>query len=139
MTRLKSTLTSPVWMPCSFAAPRISSITSAEFSSAFDGMHPQLRHTPPGRSRSTIATFIFSCEARIAATYPPGPEPMIARSYRELAKTRSSQKRWVIVRAIKVWQKGWRSNQKTCGIFQKSLELLQEAGAGDTVDDAMIA
>src|SRR5512139_1608395 len=43
-------------------------------------MHPQLTHTPPGRSRSTTATRIPSWAARIAATYPPGPAPITTRS-----------------------------------------------------------
>ena len=56
------------------------SIVSAELSKALEGIHPQLRQTPPGRSRSITATRILSWLARIAATYPPGPEPITTRS-----------------------------------------------------------
>src|SRR5208282_1621451 len=41
--------------------------------------------------RSITATRILSCAARIAATYPPGPEPITTRSYREFAKINSFQ------------------------------------------------
>src|SRR5947209_20489358 len=44
-------------------------------------MHPQLRQIPPSNSRSTIAVLSPSWAARIAATYPPGPEPRTMRSY----------------------------------------------------------
>src|SRR5688572_18052582 len=54
--------------------------TSALRSSALVGMHPQFRHTPPGRSSSTAATERPSCAHRIAATYPPGPVPTTATS-----------------------------------------------------------
>src|SRR4030095_16160374 len=43
-------------------------------------MQPTFRHVPPRNSRSTQATFIPSCAARMAATYPPGPAPMTIRS-----------------------------------------------------------
>src|SRR5207244_7004054 len=49
-------------------------------SNALDGIQPTLRHVPPRNSRSTQATFIPSCAARMAATYPPGPAPMTMRS-----------------------------------------------------------
>jgi len=42
-----------------------------------------LRQRPPTRSFSITAVFIPSCAARIAATYPPGPEPMTMQSYEE--------------------------------------------------------
>ena len=42
--------------------------SSAFFSSALLGMQPTLRHTPPQYCFSTTATFLPSCEARIAAT-----------------------------------------------------------------------
>jgi hypothetical protein len=41
---------------------------SAERSSAFVGMQPQLEQMPARCSRSTIAVFRPSCAARIAAT-----------------------------------------------------------------------
>ena len=44
-------------------------------------MQPRCRQVPPSRlSFSTMAVFSPSCPARIAATYPPGPEPMITTS-----------------------------------------------------------
>jgi hypothetical protein len=45
-----------------------------------DGIQPQFRHTPPSASRSTIAVRSPSCPARIAATYPPGPDPSTTTS-----------------------------------------------------------
>jgi len=50
-------------------------------SSDFDGMQPTLRQVPPSvASFSTTATFMPSCAARTAQTYPPGPVPMTTRS-----------------------------------------------------------
>ena len=46
------------------------------FKSALEGIHPTFKQTPPIHSRSMIATFWPTCAARIAATYPPGPEPI---------------------------------------------------------------
>src|SRR6202521_4534095 len=43
-------------------------------------MQPQLRQTPPRYARSTIAVLNPSCAARMAVTYPPGPEPMMMMS-----------------------------------------------------------
>ena len=54
--------------------------TSAFLSNALLGIHPQFKHTPPTSSFSIIAVFNPSCAARIAATYPPGPAPIIMRS-----------------------------------------------------------
>ena len=52
------------------------------WSSALVGMQPRSVHTPPSLdSFSMIRTERLSWAARIAATYPPGPEPMIATSY----------------------------------------------------------
>src|SRR6185436_3543347 len=51
-------------------------------SRAFVGMQPQLRHVPPRTgARSTTAVRSPSCAARIAATYPPVPEPITTTSY----------------------------------------------------------
>src|SRR5262245_16065495 len=51
-------------------------------SSALVGMHPQIRHVPPSAfCFSTTATFRPSCDARIAATYPPVPAPITTTSY----------------------------------------------------------
>ena len=44
------------------------STSSAPQRRAFEGTHPQLRQTPPGRSRSMTATLRSSWAARIAAT-----------------------------------------------------------------------
>src|SRR5699024_9643338 len=48
---------------------------------AFVGIHPRCRHVPPNSAFSTKATCIPSCDARIAAAYPPIPPPRTARSY----------------------------------------------------------
>jgi hypothetical protein len=48
-----------------------------------EGIHPTLRQVPPNEPRpSTQVTFMPSCPALIAATYPPGPPPITTRSYR---------------------------------------------------------
>ena len=60
--------------------PASSNISEA-CSSAFDGMQPTLRQVPPSVAFfSTTATFMPSCAARTAQTYPPGPVPMTTRS-----------------------------------------------------------
>src|SRR3954465_1419332 len=56
-------------------------MASADFRRALVGMQPQFRQMPPARSRSLQATLKPSCEARMAATYPPGPAPTTTRSY----------------------------------------------------------
>src|SRR5688572_10056303 len=49
--------------------------------SALVGMQPQLRHVPPRTgARSTTAVLRPSCAARMAATYPPVPEPITMTS-----------------------------------------------------------
>src|SRR5690606_24431350 len=57
---------------------------SAFFRSAFEGMQPTLRHTPPQYFSSMIATERPSCALRTAATYPPGAAapstPMMAHT-----------------------------------------------------------
>ena len=71
-----SRVETPTSAPC-----RASSSRSAVWSRALVGMQPRSVQTPPSRgSFSTIRTDMPSCAARIAATYPPGPEPMIATS-----------------------------------------------------------
>src|SRR6186997_3152710 len=50
--------------------------------SAFDGMQPTFRHTPPGCSRSTTTVFTPSCPRRMPHTYPPGPLPITTASAR---------------------------------------------------------
>ena len=52
-----------------------------ELSKDFDGIHPTFRQVPPKELYfSIIAVFIPNWAQRIAATYPPGPEPIIATS-----------------------------------------------------------
>ena len=54
---------SPAWL-----ISLVSAITLAACSSAFDGMQPTLRHTPPsGPRESTITTFLPRSAARNAA------------------------------------------------------------------------
>src|SRR5258705_9657448 len=53
-------------------------------------MQPQLRQTPPSvGASSTIAVDSPSCAARMAETYPPGPEPITTRSYDFIARSPS--------------------------------------------------
>src|SRR5690554_4190592 len=55
---------------------------SVESNNALLGIHPTLRQVPPNRSYfSIIAVFKPNCAQRIAATYPPGPEPIMVTSY----------------------------------------------------------
>ena len=76
MSRRTSRVATPTSAPW-----RASSRRSAVCRSALVGMHPQSVQTPPSRgSFSTMRTDSPSCAARIAATYPPGPEPMMMRS-----------------------------------------------------------
>src|SRR6476620_7222031 len=75
----KSIDASPVMPNLSFSCVMMCA-SSALRSSAFDGMHPTLRHTPPQYFASTTAARRPSWEARIAATYPPGPAPRTTTS-----------------------------------------------------------
>ena len=43
-------------------------------------MQPQFRQTPPNSDFSMMAVFKPNWEARIAATYPPGPLPITIKS-----------------------------------------------------------
>ena len=53
--------------------------TLATCNSAFDGMHPRYKQTPPGLAASSInVTFSPRSAARNAAAYPPGPPPITA-------------------------------------------------------------
>ena len=70
----KSIVASPLIPKVSFSFVMMCAI-SALRSSAFDGMHPTFRQTPPQYFSSTTATDLPSCAARMAATYPPGPAP----------------------------------------------------------------
>src|SRR3954451_676891 len=76
---LKSIVASPVIPNLSFSCSRMCA-SSALRSSALDGMQPTLRHTPPQYCFSITPTFRPSCEARMAATYPPGPAPRTTTS-----------------------------------------------------------
>src|SRR5262245_63381004 len=67
----------PCWARSSFALQK----SSLDSKRALLGMQPMRRQVPPRScSFSTQATFRPSCAARIAATYPPGPAPMMTRS-----------------------------------------------------------
>src|SRR6202012_2489376 len=46
--------------------------------SALDGTQSVSTHAPPSPSRSASVTWAPSCAATSAASYPPGPPPMIA-------------------------------------------------------------
>src|SRR5713226_7043630 len=74
-------LNSPTSMPNSLAFLKYS-YTSAWCSSTFVGMQPTCRQVPP-RKPSFSMTTVFNphSEARMAVWYPPGPLPIIARSY----------------------------------------------------------
>src|SRR5262245_23217607 len=67
----------PWWAKSSLALQN----SSLDSKRALLGMHPMRRHVPPRScSFSTQATFRPSCAARMAATYPPGPAPVMTRS-----------------------------------------------------------
>src|ERR1700730_4367443 len=83
-------------------------------------MQPQLRQIPPRCSRSTSATFILSCAARIAATYPPGPPPTTMRSKSCSAMIRPPLE------------------QHRQRIFDQALEGLEEGRTNRAVDHAMV-
>src|SRR5690349_21600088 len=68
--------------------------SSALRSSALDGMHPTLRQTPPQYLDSTTAALRPSCEARIAATYPPGPAPRTTTSKSAMGGSLLSAPTW---------------------------------------------
>src|SRR5690606_27983164 len=80
---------------CNLSKSTLFTVTSTPYSDAsfvwryisayrrkgFVGRHPRYKQVPPKFSRSTTATCIPSCAARIAATYPPVPPPKTTRSY----------------------------------------------------------
>src|SRR5688572_19678216 len=75
---LGSGISIPCSLKCSFAFMKCSD----ESSSALDGIHPTLRQVPPRVLYfSTIAVLNPNCAHRIAATYPPGPEPITVTLY----------------------------------------------------------
>src|SRR5262245_17174144 len=81
-------------------------------------MQPQFRQMPPGRSASTTATFLPSCAARMAETYPPGPEPTTTTSTCSLAIG---------------------LDQETQRRLQRRFEVGQEPGAHGAVHHPVIA
>src|SRR5262245_56158884 len=67
----------PCWEKSSLACQK----SSLDSKRALLGMQPMRRQVPPRScSFSTQATFRPNCAARMAATYPPGPAPMMTRS-----------------------------------------------------------
>ena len=85
-TAAKSTCTPPCTLSPNSSASSISALTSATRSTALAGMHASLRQRPPTTpALSTTAVFIPTCAARIAATYPPGPDPITTQSYERSA------------------------------------------------------
>jgi hypothetical protein len=63
------------------SASGISNSTSATRSTALAGIQATLRQRPPTNCYSITAVFIPSWAARIAVTYPPGPEAITMQSY----------------------------------------------------------
>src|SRR3990172_3922721 len=61
---------------------------SAPWRRALLGMQPQLRQRPPTWSRSMTTALRPSWAARMAATWPPGPAPMMATSYSGMGAVR---------------------------------------------------
>ena len=77
----KSSCTSATLTPCSDSFDLVSANFSLDSSSALLGMQPMRKHVPPNRgSVSTQAAIRPSCEARMAAVYPPGPPPITIKS-----------------------------------------------------------
>ncbi len=77
----RSSFTEEGEMPWGSALWRMTWKSSLDSRSAFEGMHPTLRHVPPSAaSFSTRAVFSPNCAARMAQTYPPGPAPITIRS-----------------------------------------------------------
>src|SRR5574341_541432 len=69
--------TSPVSSTPNSPAFRARSRASADAIRVLVGMQPRCRQAPPTSSFSMTVTCAPLCAARIAATYPPGPEPMM--------------------------------------------------------------
>src|SRR6476661_1773729 len=58
-------------------------------------MQPTFRHVPPNSLHfSTRAVFNPSWPERMAATYPPGPEPMITTSNFSMVYSQSEPNAW---------------------------------------------
>jgi hypothetical protein len=65
-----------------FFASFESSINFVKCKSAFDGIHPLFKHTPPSDSSLSINTTLWpKSAARNAAAYPPGPAPITTHSF----------------------------------------------------------
>src|ERR1700753_1602600 len=71
----------------------LTTVTVLEVSiSAFDGTQSVSTHDPPRPSRSASVTCAPSCAATRAASYPPGPPPMIATRMLRDCLTRSKSR-----------------------------------------------
>ena len=69
-------------MPCLSKSCKAVWKCSLESRRAFDGMHPTFKQVPPSVLYfSIIAVLKPSWAHLIAATYPPGPEPITITSY----------------------------------------------------------
>src|ERR1700737_775888 len=69
-------------------------------------MQPIFRQVPPSSlSFSIIAVFNPSCPARIAATYPPGPEPMMTTSNFSMRLEIERQLLWIFDALLHFHQK----------------------------------
>ena len=86
---LKSRVASPAAIPHSWAFSIWESRLALR-SRALVGIQPVLRHTPPSRPSSTRQVFAPPLAARKAAEYPPGPEPIMAKS--------NSSIRWPLIK-----------------------------------------
>ncbi len=69
-------------IPCSLKCSLALMKCSDESSNALEGIQPTFRQVPPRVLYfSIIAVLKPSCAQRIAATYPPGPEPITVTLY----------------------------------------------------------
>src|SRR3954452_14564797 len=115
-----------------------SSNSSEACSSAFEGMQPTLRQVPPKVfSFSTTATFRPSWAARMAQTYPPGPEPITMRSNVSLMVRRSLGE-VIHSRASPVVTVGLEVQQQAARVFDAFLDADQEGDRFLAVHDAVI-
>src|SRR5206468_2223098 len=119
------------------------------------------KQVPPRYALSTIAVFIPSCAARIAATYPPGPAPITIRSkfdsatvidpfssrclrlrnYREAdPKTETATERRIRHSVAVGTASAARLHfeHQPCRVFQRLLDSHQEADRFLPVDHAMV-
>src|SRR5216683_6049724 len=97
---------------------------SAWCSSTLVGMQPTCRQVPPRYgSFSTTTVFSPSSPARIAATYPPGPLPIIATSYFATRSLPSA--------AARTGDRIWRSDcRRTSATLEETREVRpKKAGA----------